>query len=156
MKRAESLLLFGLLATLPAHAFVIETAEGRKEREACIARIEAVFDFKVVDDSIRRLVADLKEVDGVALKPAILGDTWTAQDRRFRSGSWWLSYEGGATCSFAIYFMGDTKVLDAEGDTALHFSFELVTADDGPKRGSLIGLKFKGHSVSHDHIWISP
>ena len=112
MKKLAPLVLAVLLA-LPLRAFVIETEEGRKERDACVARIQAVFDFRVVDESIRALVADLKEVDGVMLKRTVLADTWTPHDRQFRSGSWWLSYEGGEKCSLTIYFNQKTKTLES-------------------------------------------
>jgi hypothetical protein len=91
-----------------------------------------------------------------SLLGARLEDRWQPHGKEFVSGSWWLSYSGSDTCLLTVYFRSTTKALDRQGDSAIHFRFELSFVGDEPKKGRVAEMRYKDYSVTNDHLWISP
>lgn len=155
MKKAL-LAIVTLALAVSSFSMVIETEEGRKEREAKIAQIESLFDFDIVSATIHSLKSDTKSVNGVELESAELTDEWTPHVNEYNSEYWWLSYEGGNKCFLTVYFMEDTKEIHPNGDTALTFVYELEFDQKENEQKKVIKLAYKSHTTSNGFMWISP
>jgi hypothetical protein len=157
--KAKTLTLLAVLLSLaiPSRAFVIETEEGRKAREEKIAQITSLFDFKLVSATVRALITEKPEIEGIPLKQSKLADHWSPQREEFTSGDWWLSYGGGKECVLKLYFRGATKALDPGGDTAIEFTYEIETEIVGQEKDAIKrvrALRYLKYKITDHVIWL--